>query len=221
MYHYISAPPNLSDVLRVDLSVLPENFDAQMNWLAQNSYHSIDFIDLYYYLAVGDPLPDNPVIITFDDGYIDQYENAFPLLQKYGFTATFFILAGPADVAASPYLTWSMISEMAAAGMDMQVHGRDHVDMRNRPNEFLFFQLVGTRQAIEAHTGKPAPIFAYPSGRFDANLLSFLTERDFWMAVTTQPGRLHTLDSALALPRVRIRGTDSLAAFIVKMTSGQ
>jgi peptidoglycan/xylan/chitin deacetylase (PgdA/CDA1 family) len=114
-----------------------------------------------------------------------------------------------------------MIKEMSAAGMDIEPHARDHIDMRNRPDTLLFFQIVGARQAIEAHTGKPAPFYAYPAGRYDANLLRFLTERDFWMSVTTQPGRIHTLDSALTLPRVRIRGTDSLAVFISKMTSGR
>jgi peptidoglycan/xylan/chitin deacetylase (PgdA/CDA1 family) len=221
MYHYISAPPDPGDVLRVDLSLPPDNFDAQMKWLADNHYRTVTLTDLYYYLAVGEPLPENPIIITLDDGYVDHYENAFPILQKYNFIGTFFVLAGPADVASSPYLTWDMIAEMSAAGQDIQVHGRDHVDMRRRPSEFLFFQIVGARQAIEAHTGKPAPFFAYPAGRYDADLLHFLNERDFWMAVTTNGGRVHTLDAPLELTRIRIRGTDTLERFIAKVTAGE
>lgn len=221
MYHYISAPPDPGDRLRIDLSVLPENFDAQMRWLAENNYHTITLADLYTHLAVGAPLPENPIILTFDDGYVDHYENAFPILQKYGFTGAFFVLAGPADVASPRYLTWEMIAEMSATGQDMQVHGRAHVDLRRRSGEFLFFQIVGARQAIEAHTGKPAPFFAYPAGQYDADVLRFLSERDFWMAVTTNYGRDHSLDSALELGRVRIRGGDSLERFISKVTSGK
>jgi peptidoglycan/xylan/chitin deacetylase (PgdA/CDA1 family) len=218
MYHYISEPPDPNDRLRVDLSVPPDAFEAQMAWLADNDYHTITLTDLYYYLAVGDPLPVNPIILTFDDGYADQYENAFPILQRYGFVGTFFVLVGPADVASPRYLTWNMIAEMSAAGQDIQAHGRDHVDMRRRGGEFLFFQIVGARQAIEAHTGQPAPFYAYPSGQYDANLLRFLDERDFWMAVTTQHGRTHTLDAALELTRVRMRGSDTLKSFIAKVT---
>ncbi len=221
MYHYISAPPDPGDRLRVDLSVLPENFDAQMRWLAENNYRTITLTDLYTHLAVGAPLPENPIILTFDDGYVDHYENAFPILQKYGFTGAFFVLAGPADVASPRYLTWEMIAEMSAAGQDMQVHGRAHVDLRRRSGEFLFFQIVGARQAIEAHTGRPAPFFSYPAGQYDADVLHFLSERDFWMAVTTKYGRDHNLDSALELSRIRIRGGDSLQKFISKVTSGK
>lgn len=221
MYHYISTPPDRDDLLRVDLSVLPENFEEQMRWLADNDYHTITFTDLYYHLAIGTPLPDNPIILTFDDGYVDQYENAFQILQNYVFTGSFFVLAAPADVAARRYLTWDMITEMSNAGMDIQVHGRDHVDMRNRTDEFLYFQIVGARQAIEAHTGKPSPIFAYPSGRYDTNVLQFLRKYGFWMAVTTQHGSIHTLDNPLQLNRVRVRGSDSLRAFIARLQSGQ
>jgi peptidoglycan/xylan/chitin deacetylase (PgdA/CDA1 family) len=221
MYHYISAPPDPGDRLRVDLSVLPENFDAQMRWLAENNYHTITLTDLYTYLAVGAPLPENPIILTFDDGYVDHYENAFPILQRYGFTGAFFVLAGPADVASPRYLTWEMIAEMSAAGQDVQVHGRAHIDLRRRSGEFLFFQIVGARQAIEAHTGKPAPFFAYPAGQYDADVLRFLSERDFWMAVTTEYGRDHSLDSALELGRVRIRGGDSLQKFISRVMSAK
>ena len=221
MYHYISAPPDPGDTLRVDLSVLPENFDAQMRWLAEHNYHTITLTDLYTHLAVGAPLPENPIILTFDDGYVDQYENAFPILEKYGFTGVFFALAGPADVASPRYLTWEMIAEMSAAGQDMQAHGRAHVDLRRRSGEFLFFQIVGARQAVEAHTGKPAPFFSYPAGQYDADVLRVLNERDFWMAVTTEYGRDHSLDNALELGRIRIRGRDSLQAFANKVTSGQ
>ncbi|MGH2594169.1 MAG: polysaccharide deacetylase family protein [Anaerolineae bacterium] len=222
MYHYISIPPSPADKLRVDLSVVPDDFDAQMKWLTENNYHTITFTDLYYYLAVGTPLPDNPIILTFDDGYVDHYENAWPILQRYNLAGTFFILAGPADVASPRYLTWDMIAEMSAAGQDIQVHGRDHVDMRRRTNEFLYFQIVGARQAIEAHIGKPAPFFAYPAGRYDANTLRFLEKYDFWMAITaTKGGRIHTLDAPLELTRVRIRGSDTLESFIRKVTAGE
>jgi len=220
MYHYISTPPSRNDVLRVDLSVPPEMFDMQMRWLVEINYHAVTLTDLYYHLAVGTPLPENPIVITLDDGYVDHYTNAFPILQKYGLVGTFFVLAGPADVASPRYLSWDMIGEMSAAGQDIQVHGRDHVDMRRRTSEFLYFQIMGARQAVEAHTGKPAVFFAYPAGQYDAAVLHFLDMYDFWMAVTTKSGRTHTVETALVLTRVRIRGADSLETFIRKVTAG-
>lgn len=221
MYHYVSLPPNPTDRLRVDLSVSPENFEAQLRWLADNGYQTMTLTDLYYHLAVGEALPEKPIILTFDDGYVDHYENAFPLLQRYDGVGTFFVLAGPADVASPRYLTWQMIAEMSAAGHDIQAHGRDHIDLRRRASEMLFFQIVGARQAIEAHTGKPVRFFAYPAGQYDANLLRFLEQYDFWMAVTTKGGYVHTLDRALEVTRVRIRGADTLQAFVDKVIAAK
>ena len=127
------------------------------------------------------------------------------------------MLAGPADVASPRYLTWPMIAEMSAAGHDVQAHGRDHIDLRRRTSEMLFFQIVGARQAIEAHTGQPVRFFAYPAGQYDASLLRFLYQHDFCMAATTKSGRAHALDRALELTRVRVRGTDDLKTFVAKV----
>ena len=213
MYHYISAPPSQADRIRVGLSVPPEAFDAQMKLLADHGFHTVTLLDVYEYLANGQPLPVNPVVITFDDGYVDNYQNAFPILQKYGMVGTFFVLVGPPDAGNPNYMTWDMLTEMSNAGMDIELHSRDHVDLRWRTFNYLFFQIVGGRQSIEGHTGRPVHFMAYPSGLYDAALLKFLTTFDFWAAVTTNSGHTHTLSDALTWTRIRISGQLSLESF--------
>jgi peptidoglycan/xylan/chitin deacetylase (PgdA/CDA1 family) len=213
MYHYISASPSAQDRIRYGLSVPPEMFDAQLKLLHDNGYSTITLRDLYHHLAIGAPLPEKPIILTFDDGYLDHYTNAFPILQKYGMIGTFFVLTGPADEGQPAYLSWNMIQEMSNAGMDIQLHSRAHLDMRNRSYEWLVFQIIGGRQSIEGHTGQPVNFIAYPSGKFDANLQRFLRDTNFWAAVTTASGRRHVLSEALAWDRVRISGQLRLADF--------
>lgn len=213
MYHYISGPPSPTDSLRVGLSVPPEKFDAQMNLLAERGYHSLTLLEMYTFLQNGEALPTNPVVITFDDGYIDNYEFAFPILKKYGFIGTFFILSGPIDNGNPNYMTWDMVKELSDSGMDIELHSRDHFDLRNRSNDFLVYQLVGGRQTIEAHTGQPIHFMAYPSGKYDAAVLRVLASADFWGAVTTQNGRLHSLTDALTWTRVRISGHQTVEGF--------
>lgn len=213
MYHYISAAPSTNDRIRYGLSVTPEMFDAQLKLLQDNALTTITLRDLYEHLAVGRPLPPQPVILTFDDGYIDNYTNAFPILQKYGMTGTFFVLTGPADDGDPTYLSWDMIQEMSRAGMDIQLHSREHFDMRNRPPDWLFFQIIGGRQSIEGHTGKPVIFIAYPSGKYDASVQRFLRDANFWAAVTTVSGRRHVLANALNWDRVRISGQLRLRDF--------
>ncbi len=213
MYHYISAPPSANDRIRYGLSVPPEMFEAQLRLLSNYGFHTITLRELYEYLAIGKTLPDNPIVLTFDDGYVDNYTNAFPLLRKYGMRGTFFILTGPADEGNPNYLSWDMVQAMSGAGMDMQLHSRDHLDMRNRSYEWLVFQIIGGRQSIEGHTGQPVIFMAYPSGRYDANVVRFLQDSHFWGAVTTAFGTQHELSDALTWDRVRIAGQLRLSDF--------
>lgn len=214
MYHYISNPPPGSDRLRHSLSVAPSNFDAQMTFLQQAGYHTITLNDLYDLLTQGTPLPDKPIILTFDDGYVDVFALALPILQKHGFVGTFFILTGPADRnGEGGYLNWAQITAMSEAGMDMELHSREHVDLRNRPNEFLVHQIAGGRDSLAARTGRPVRWFAYPSGRYDDAVVRMLRSAGFVGAVTTMPGRTHTIGGIFYLQRVRISGLETLEGF--------
>jgi peptidoglycan/xylan/chitin deacetylase (PgdA/CDA1 family) len=215
MYHYISDPPPGSDSLRYSLSVTPASLEAQMSYLQQAGFHAIALEDLYNYLTQGTPLPDQPIILTFDDGYEDAFTFAMPILQKHGFVGTFFVLTGPADRDGEEgcYLTWKQIAAMSAAGMDMELHGREHVDLRNRPNDFLVHQIAGGRDSIEAHTGRPVRWFAYPSGHYDAAVVRVLKSAGFVGSVTTAYGRTHTASGFFDLQRVRISGSDTLEIF--------
>lgn len=218
MYHYISDPPPGADRYRIDLSTSPSDFEAQLAWLAEQGYQTITLDNLYNYLVAGYALPEKPIILTFDDGYVDAYENALPLLLKYGFVGSFFVLTGPADRGGEgQYLTWDKIITMSQAGMDIQLHSREHYDLRNRSHDFLIFQILGGKQSIEAHTQKPVHWFAYPSGRYDTNVILILKSADFWGALTTQIGHTHTTATLFDFPRIRVRGVDTLESFAEKI----
>lgn len=218
MYHHIAAPPPNADPIERDLSVTPQDFEAQLQWLAQNGYTSISLYDLTYALTLGWPLPDKPVILTFDDGYRDAYDNAFPLLQKYGFKGTFFVLTEFIDQGWPGYLTWPQIEEMSAAGMDIEPHTKTHPDLRHRSHDFLIWQILGSAQTVEAHIGRTPRFFAYPSGHYDAAVIGVLKEIGLWGAVATHQGTIHTTDSLYELKRVRIRHSDTLYSYAIKLT---
>lgn len=213
MYHYISTPPVATDKIRVGLSVTPEMFEAQVKLLVDNGFTTISLFDLYSHLATGQALPDKPIVLTFDDGYVDNYEYAYPILKKYHSTGTFFVLTGPADSKDPAYMSWEMIKEMSDAGLDMQLHSKDHVDLRHRRYEDLVWHIIGGRQSIEGHTQKPVVFMAYPSGKYDSTVMKFLADNNFWGAVTTESGRSHSLNDALKWTRVRVAGQHSLKDF--------
>ena len=217
MYHYVSELPADADRYRVDLTVLPEDFKAQLQHLADAGYHAITLTDVYLHLAQGIPLPEKPVVLTFDDGYRDAYEVVFPMLLDYGFTGTFFVLATPTHFETPSYMTWAQMKEMADAGMEIQAHGRDHVDLRGRSYDYLVYQILGIQEAIEHHTGRMPRFFCYPSGKRDANVIAVLKSAGYWGAVTTEWGQTHTRENLFEMPRIRIRGTDTLADFVERL----
>jgi peptidoglycan/xylan/chitin deacetylase (PgdA/CDA1 family) len=221
MYHHVSELPAGADVYRRDLTVSPAAFAAQLQYLDEADYNPITLTDLYLYLTQGYPLPEKPVILTFDDGYRDAYEVVFPKLLDHGFPATFFVLVTPAHFESKDYLTWAQMTEMSDAGMAIQAHGRDHVDLRGRSYDFLVYQILGVREAIEHHTGRVPRFFCYPSGRRDADVMKVLESAGYWGAVTTEWGRTHSRESLFEMPRLRIKRRDSLQSFVAKLESEQ
>jgi len=217
MYHYVSDLPPDADVYRRDLTVSPEAFEAQLQYLDEAGYHPVTLTDVYLYLTEGYPLPEKPVVLTFDDGYRDAYEVVFPRLLDHGFPGTFFVLATPAHYESEAYLTWSQMKEMSQAGMAIQAHGRDHVDLRGRSYDYLVYQILGIREAIEQHTGRMPRFFCYPSGRWDADVIAVLESAGYWGAVTTQWGRVHTRENLFEMVRLRVHGGESLESFIAKL----
>jgi len=207
MYHYISVPPSDADAVRLDLSAPPARFEEHLRYLREAGYVSITLRDLALALQTGYPLPQKPVIITLDDGYRDAFTSAFPLLKQYGFTATFFILTGLVDEAHPEYLTWEQVIEMDAAGMDIEAHGYTHVDLRGKSADYLIWQILGAKEAIEARTHKAVRFFCYPAGGHDEQVARILHSAHYWGAVTSVYGVQQCSEHMFELQRIRVRGT--------------
>jgi peptidoglycan/xylan/chitin deacetylase (PgdA/CDA1 family) len=217
MYHYISVPPPDADKYRIDLSVAPDQFESHLRYLQEQGYTTISLHDLVYYLTRGNPLPPKPIVLTFDDGYSDNYTNAFPLLWKYGFIGTFFIITDFVTTERPGYMTWPQLQEMVAEGMEISSHSRDHPDLRNRSVDYLIWEALGSQEAIQAHLGVATHILAYPAGRYDDQTIAVFHSAQYWAAVTTQQGDEQRSDRLFELQRIRVRGShtaDDLAALL-------
>lgn len=211
MYHYVSPLLADADAIRRDLTVEPQIFRAHMRYLRDRGYTPISLYDLDEALNWGAPLPANPVILTFDDGYIDHYTYVLPILQEFNFLGTFFVITGFADAQNPDYLNWSHIREMAQAGMSMESHTKSHADLRDREHDFLVYQMLGSLESLAAHTARPSRMFSYPGGFYDADSLEVARQLGVWRAVTTQPGMTHTTNNRLELTRVRVSGATGVS----------
>jgi peptidoglycan/xylan/chitin deacetylase (PgdA/CDA1 family) len=218
MYHYIGFPPPDADKYRLDLTVTPDNFREQMQWLQAHDYHTISPSDLELAMMRGRKLPERSILLTFDDGYEDAYSDAYPVLKTFGLKGTFFVVTEWMDEGKSGYLTWKQAEEMALNGMSIQNHSRRHYDMRKRDGAWLVYEILGPIQTIEAHTGVRPQFFCYPGGQFDQNVVDELRAAGVIAAFTTNDGTFNYTDNMLRLPRVRIRGSTNLAAFVDLLT---
>ena len=215
MFHHVIVPPPGTDAVGIDLSVPPDVFDAEIKFLFDRGFHSIHLTDLINHLKNGAPLPSKPIIITFDDGYDDNYLNAFPTLKDFGFVGSFFIISNRPDGSVSGYMTWKQIEEMAANGMEIGSHSWDHrFNLGEMSSSVQWAEIRPSYDAILQHLPNQAPVFAYPSGSYNATTMSFLSRLGYVAAVTTMQSVTQYANAPLELRRLRIRGEWSIGEFV-------
>ena len=215
MYHHIAIAGPDADAVRRDLSVTPTAFAAQLGYLAENGYHVVSLAALIDHLAASTPLPSNPVVLTFDDGYLDNYTSALPLLRARGFTATFFLITD--FVGHGEYMSWENARELRQAGMDVGSHTVDHPDLSTLSTDRLLRQLSDSKQALQSQLGTPVSLLCYPSGRYSQAVMSMAAQAGYVGAVTTAYGDAHRAQTQMELSRIRVRGNDSMELFAVKV----
>ena len=207
MYHYVSTPPADADAYRVDLSTAPDLFAAHLDRLLAEGYTTISLYQLLAHLAYGEPLPEKPVVITFDDGYRDNYENAFPLLRERGMTATFFVITDFVDEQRPLYLSWDMAREMLAGGMSIESHSRNHASLEGQGDDYLVWQTLGSLETLQYELGVRPRFISYPAGDYDQRTIDIVQSANYWGGVTTTQGTQQSSQQPFEMERLRIRNT--------------
>ncbi len=181
-----------------------------MKYLHDSGFTTISLDQLYDAYQGKAVLPEKPIVLTFDDGYPDNYTVAFPVLKQNNFKATFFVSTG----AVGPgMMTWDQLKEMQEYGMSIESHTVNHFDLRTLAPAQQRKELAGSKQAIESKLGTKVKFFCYPSGKYNDVTLKILNEFGYKLAVTTVYGNAKLGDPLLQLKRIRINGGSNLATF--------
>ncbi len=162
-YHYIRDYNNAQDPIGIRLSVSPAIFDKQMNYLTSHGYTPIT-LDMLYGIWNGQAQsPTKPVVLTFDDGYIDFYANAYPILKKYNFHAVSFVVTG--FVGKPAYLSWSNIKEMQSSSLiSFEAHTVTHAYLPRLSYANMLNELLQSKTTLQSQTGVVINFIAYPYG---------------------------------------------------------
>jgi peptidoglycan/xylan/chitin deacetylase (PgdA/CDA1 family) len=198
---------NVSDKGGNLYTISPEEFENQIKYMIEKGYTSITIDDLYDYYFNGKSIPKKSVLITFDDGLKGVYEFAYPILKKYGFKATFFVIVSRVGRVSS-YVDWDNLKEMVNSGVfsigshtfdSHRTHisngkfvsiisqKRDDEDFENFKNRVVE-DLKKSKEEIEKNIQKKTISFAYPYGEYSKDTVEFLKESGFIFGFTTYKG---------------------------------
>lgn len=217
MYHHVKTIDKklLSDPLGRELTLPPSEFEWQLRYFMTRGFETITMADIALYFQGRTELPKLPVILTFDDGYDDNYLFAFQLLRRYGLKGTFFITTNL--TGQEGYMTWQQLRWMAANGMEIGSHLMSHSDLVRLPVAERERELRGSKAILEDEIGKSIRSLSYPGGAFNADVAALARKTGYDVAVTTQYGALHDRSKPLELSRIRISGWESPDSFQSKI----
>lgn len=201
------------------LTVKTADFDDQMRYLKENDYQTITPEEMLDAFKNNAPLPEKAVVITFDDGYLDNYENAYPILKKYDLKATIFVITDYVSLYPN-YVTWDELKEMQGSGIiNLESHTMDHLNLLKVDKNEARLQLSGSKHWLEAHLKKPIKFIAYPEGDYNGEIIDMLKELGYEGAFTVSYALASKDENAYTLSRVPIFGyeRDTTAKFKLRL----
>jgi peptidoglycan/xylan/chitin deacetylase (PgdA/CDA1 family) len=210
MYHSIAIDKQSS------LSVTPENFKKQMEYLNKAGYSVLSLDELVKGIVKGERFSGKQVVLTFDDGFRDNYIEAFPILSKYDMPAAIFLTTDYIG-KKQEYLTWDQIRVMAKNNIDFGGHTRSHVYLPSiKGTELVMYEIAGCKADIEAETGKPAYYFCYPTGGFNQDIKQAVRIAGYKGACTTNRGFDKFNLDVYEINRIKITDSDMRKPFHFK-----
>ncbi len=227
MYHIIDKPHS---GLESRFCCTPRQFERQMRFLKNSGYRLIGLESLVEGLNGSFEIPDNAVVITFDDGFECNYHNALPVLVREKIPAVMFIVPGCVGSSNEWMLSrgfprrkivsWSQISSLSDAGICIGSHTQNHPDLTELSSGAVKDEVRISRQRLEDALGKSADYFAYPYGRYNQIIRDAVKDAGYKAACSTRSGFNSNGIDHFALRRIEVYGGDSLWKFSRKLVFG-
>ncbi len=212
MYHVINPPP--AGAPYPGLYVPASEFAAQMQALKAAGWHPVTMDQLEANWTRGVPLgPGKPIVLSFDNGYQSQFQNALPVLRRLGWVGVENIqLTGLPPSQGG--LTESQVKGLIAAGWELDTQGISHADLITLSASELHYQVATARQMLQQRYDVPVNWFCYPSGHYNATVIDAVKAAGFVGSTTTIPGWAAPAEDRFRLPRLRVLGGTSPSALL-------
>lgn len=198
VYHSIAPTPTHSEsAMQKRFRIDPENFTSQMQYLQDNKYTPITFDHYSQYLLHDKEIPDKPIVLTFDDGLDNQFQYAFPILQKFNFTGTFFIYPGVTN--HNKFMSWEELQTLVDNNYEIGSHTVIHYNLTSVDDEVLQNELVESKKILEDKLGITVTTLAYPHYAENETVRAavldagYIAARAGWRAVTNSADEIFHL----------------------------
>ena len=221
MYHSIGE--HIKNEKHNKWRVKTNDFEKQMNWFYKNNWKSFTISELVKL----DKIPEKSFVVTFDDGYEDNYLKAFSILKKYSFKATIYLVPNQKTnhweekntSVLSNLLKEKQILEMQNSGLiEFGSHTLSHVNLSTINDEQLLNELKKSKEEVEKITNKECEAFAYPYGKFDDKIVQAVKNVGYKNATVVKRGLFEQNDDVFTIKRVGILGTESFVDFLLKVS---
>ena len=222
LYHQISSIPLDKDPFH--LAVPPDLFEKEMCHLKEAGYECKPVRYIAEMMSRSEPVPENYFAITFDDGYQDNLDVAYPILKRYGFTATIFVVPdrvglpakwdGVSEHLGFQLLGWDGIRELAGNGIDIGSHTHTHAKLADLSSDRLNWELITSKTMIERELGRQIDLFAFPYEHAEEAFHNALKKVGYFAAC----GSLLYPESQYNLWRTECFGSDSMNNFKYKIS---
>jgi peptidoglycan/xylan/chitin deacetylase (PgdA/CDA1 family) len=194
-----------------NLCISEKTFAKQLEYLKTNGYHTIHLSDLMEFLNYKTAIPSKSVIITLDDGYQSIYKFAYPLLKRYGYTATLFIYTDFIEASRNA-LTWNQLRKLKATGFEIGSHSISHADLTKKlpyENDHTYWsritkEFINSKKIIDRELNQDTQSFAYPYGNYNQQILGLFPKAGYKLGLTIRNGGNSFFANPLTLKRSQI-----------------
>lgn len=206
LYYHSVSPSADNEVI-----ITPEILKSELQYLKDEGYTTLTLNEVSDYLLNSSAIPSKSIVITFDDGYMDNYDNAFPILKELGMKATIFCITSKLD--GSYYLSPNAIKEMSDYGIDIQSHTVTHPKLDSLTYDEQLTELKESKKTLESITGKPVTSIAYPFGNFNEDTIKAAEASGYSLGFTTNRGLADRNDHYLKIDRIYVSSNYDLKTF--------
>lgn len=209
--YYHSVLPDSEVTTRNEVTISPENLKTQLQLVKDLGYTTLTMSELNDYIINNKEIPKKSILITFDDGYADNYVHAFPILKELDMKATIFVISSGID--GGYYMSSDQLKDMVNYGIDIESHTVNHVHLDTLSYEEQLKELKDSKATIEKVTNKEVLSIAFPFGDYNEDTLKAVTEAGYSIAFTTNRGLANRTDNKIALDRIYVSSEYSIDTF--------